>query len=128
MGSSTGWVVKGDARVVVVSVPYGSDGDWERSVKLFTVEYLLAWVVSKVTLGDDDEFEKDGDRAKKMELGDKDGKDGDGKMVVLKDDGMEFVDFAVEVSKESEGAGDATRVWVTTVSWLRDARAVAACV
>lgn len=105
-GLLIGRAAKGDVRAAAALAFHGSDGDREWLAKSPMAEHPSVRAALKAISGDDDEPEKDGDRVKKTESGDKDGKDGDGKTEASKDDGTEPADPVADALKELEGVGD----------------------
>ena len=77
-GLLIGRAAKGDVRAAAALAFHGSDGDREWLAKSPMAEHPSVRAALKAVSGDDDEPEKDGDRVKKTESGDKAGKAGDG--------------------------------------------------
>lgn len=121
-GLLIGRAAKGDVRAAAALAFHGSDGDREWLAKSPMAEHPSVRAALKAISGDDDEPEKDGDRVKKTESGDKDGKDGDGKTEASKDDGTEPADPVAEALKELEGVGDVMRARAIIASRPRGVR------
>lgn len=121
-GLLIGRAAKGDVRAAAALAFHGSDGDREWLAKSPMAEHPSVRAALKAVSEDDDEPEKDGDRVKKTESGDKDGKAGDEKTAASKDDGTEPADPVADALKELEGVGDVMKARAIIASRPRGVR------